>query len=90
MTANIIESAEGRYESQDVKFGTVYRWCPECVVLECDCGERLILTSSVTTCRCGTDHTAVVREELAVRRLGDEALHPWRYTEDRDDAGIPF
>jgi hypothetical protein len=81
---------EGRYEVQEVEFGRVYRWCPECLVVECDCDKRLTLTSSATTCRwCGADHASVVREELANRRLGDEALHPWRYVRDREDAGLP-
>jgi hypothetical protein len=85
----VIERAEGRYEVQDVEFGRVYKWCPERVVVECDCGERAILTASETTCRCGVDHSAVVREEL-VGCYEDETLHPWRYAGDREDAGIPY
>ena len=86
-----IERKEGRYEVQEVEFGRVYRWCPECLVVECDCGERLALTASMTTCHwCRVDHASVVREELATRRLGDEALHPWRYAGDREDTGLPY
>lgn len=85
----VIERAEGRYEVQDVEFGRVYRWRPERVVVECDCGERAALTCSETTCRCGADHAAVVREELVVCSE-DEALHPWRYAGDREDAGLPY
>ena len=40
--------------------------------------------------RCGADHTAVVREELAAGRPREEALHPWRYAEERKEASIPF
>lgn len=83
----VIERTEGHYDVQEVEFGTVYRWCPECVVVECVCGERLILTRSESTCECGTDHTSVVGEELAARRLGDETIHPWRYSGDREDTG---
>jgi hypothetical protein len=87
----VIERTEGRYEVQDVEFGSVYRWCPECVIVECDCGERLTLTSSIVTCRCGADHTALVREELmAIGVLGDEALHPWRSLHYFADTGLPY
>lgn len=87
---NIVERTEAHYDVQEVEFGRVYKWCPERIVVDCACGQRLVLTSSATTCdRCGADHAASLREEPAARRLGDEALHPWRY-EDRGDAGIPF
>ncbi len=87
--ANVIECAEGRYEVQDVEFGRVYKWRPERVVVECDCGERTALSGSETTCGCGADHTEVVREELA-GSLEDEVLHPWRYAGDREDDGLPY
>jgi hypothetical protein len=85
----VIERSGGRYEVQEVEFGRVYRWCPECVVIECDCGEMTILTPSGATCRCGADHIALIRGELD-RRLGDEELHPWRYAKEREGAGLPF
>ena len=87
-----VDRTGGYYEVQEVEFGRIYRWCPECVVVECDCDERLTLTSSITACRwCGVDHADTVREELDARgRLGDEALHPWRYAREREGAGIPF
>lgn len=86
-----IERTEGHYDVQEVEFGRVYRWCPGCVVLECDCGERLTLTNSVNTCnRCGANHATAVREKLADDRLGDEALRPWRYAGGHEDASIPF
>lgn len=78
MAATVIGRAEGRYETEEVEFGKVYRWCPECVVIQCACGERLVLTSSTTSCKCGVDHGAVVREELSARRSGSRNLHPWR------------
>lgn len=88
MGANVIESIEGRYEIEGVEFGTVYRWCPEHVVLTCDCGERLTLTSSETTCRCGMDHAAVVRDKLDARGLDSEGLRPWRYPGEREDGEL--
>ncbi len=90
MTAT--EWTEGHYEVQEVSFGKVYRWCPERVDIECECGERLKFSAvSTATCpRCGLDHAATVREELTARRLEDQALHPWRY-DDRNlgDTGLP-
>jgi len=89
----VIERIGERYEVQEVEFGRVYKWCPECVVIECDCGEMTILTPSMAMCRCGADHTALVREELlsrGIRSLGDKVLHPWRYAKNREGAGLPF
>jgi hypothetical protein len=31
--ARVIERVEAHYEVQEVEMGTVYRWCPESVVL---------------------------------------------------------
>jgi hypothetical protein len=62
----------------------VYKWRPESVMIECECGQRSILTGSTTTCECGINHVSVARIELATRRLEDEALHPWRYAKDRE------
>ena len=86
----VIERVAGHYEAQDVEFGRVYRWCPECVVVECDCGERQVFDCSSTVCECGMDHVDYIREELSTRRLGDEELHPWRYARDREGAGLPY
>jgi hypothetical protein len=87
----VIERTEGHYDVEEVQFGTVYRWCPECVVVECDCGERLTLTPSQSTCpECAVNHGPIVREELAARQLEDELAHPWRYyAGDRKDVGLP-
>ena len=74
-----IEAAweQGRYDTQEVPFGTVYRWCPGCIVVECDCGEELTLNGSMSTCsECGADHTSVVREELSPRQLGKKTFTP--------------
>ena len=86
--ASVTESVGGRYEVQDVEFGKVYRWRPEGVVVECECGRRPTLTGSMTVCACGVDHAGVVREELA-HREEDEAARPWR-RHHPEDAGLPF
>lgn len=89
--AKVIERVEARYEVQEVEFGKVYKWRPERVVVECRCGERLSLGSSRTTCaECGSDHVEALQEESAERRQSDEVLHPWRYSEDHEEEGLPF
>jgi hypothetical protein len=90
MVVLVIGRVEGHYETREVPFGRVYSWRSGQVVLECDCGEVLNLTGSKSACGCGVDHTDTVREELDVVRLGDGALHPWRYVRDYEDAGIPY
>jgi len=86
----VIERTEGHYDVQEVEFGTVYRWCPECVVVECCCGESPTLTRSESTCpACGAEHAAIIREELSARRVGDETIHPWHYAENRQEVGLP-
>ena len=74
---NVIECVEGYYEVEHTSSGHAYIWRPEHVVVECECGERVILTTSETVCSCGVDHTALVREELASRKVSDGATHPW-------------
>lgn len=87
----IIEHIRGHYDVQEVEFGRVYRWRPECVIAECRCGERTSLTAASTaTCDwCGTDLAVVFREEPAAGRLGDETIHPWRYAGHREEDGLP-
>ncbi len=88
--AKVIERIEGCYEAQEVPFGMVYKWSPECLVVECGCGKMLTLTCLTATCsECGADHTAVVHEELAGQCLDEEGLHPWRYPRDREGLGLP-
>ena len=38
---------------------------------------------------CSVDCEATAAERPTARRFADEALHPWRYVEDREDAGLP-
>jgi hypothetical protein len=73
----VVECTEGHYEVQRTSYGEAYVWCPECVVVECDCGQRPVLSASETLCRCGADHAALISEELASRGLSEEASHPW-------------
>jgi hypothetical protein len=90
LVSTAVEHTEAHYEVWEVEFGRVYKWCPESVVVECECGERPVLTASETACGCGADHAATVCRELSAERSGDEVLHPWRYVEDSEEAGIPY
>ncbi len=73
----VIECIEGRYEVEETSYGQSYVWRPRHVVVECDCGERLVLSASETVCRCGVDHAALVREESVSRKVSDGPPHPW-------------
>ena len=89
----ILKYTEGCYEIQDVEFGKVYKWCPDSVVVECECGQMPTFTRSETTCEwCEADYAAIVTdymslacEESDTRQLEDEVIHPWRYAEDREE-----
>jgi hypothetical protein len=91
--AKVIERLEACYEVQEVDFGKVYKWCPECIVVECECGQGLSFTTFTTSCvECGRDHGLVVKEASTDNRhQSDQTLHPWRYysSEGREDAGLP-
>jgi hypothetical protein len=79
----IVECIEGRYESEKVPFGWVYRWRTRCVAARCGCGESVTPACSMSTCPgCGTDYAAIVKEWLTTEWRGamhadEELLHPW-------------
>ena len=98
--AHIIERVEAHYEAREVPFSKVYEWHPACVALECECGEKLILTatSTITTCgRCGAD-LSIFSRDMKERegRLPDKLTHPWFHDAQvreqqrlRDEAAYP-
>ena len=92
--AKVIERVQARYEVEEVEFGKVYKWLPERIVVECQCGERLSLTAFTTSCvECASDHVLAVhalKEASTDKHQSDQTLHPWRYSEDREDADLPF
>ena len=85
----VLERLEGHYEVQEVPFARTYKWCPECVVVECECGARSVLTPSMTICsECGADHTVGIQQELQSHQpevLGqmledyEATHHPWHH-----------
>jgi hypothetical protein len=60
-----------------VPYGEAYVWCPESVVVKCECGARLALSTSETVCSCGADHALLVSEKLSSHTTPDGTLHPW-------------
>lgn len=72
----MIECTVGHYEAHEEHYGKDYVWCSERVVVECDCGERLVLTTSEAVCRCGADHSSLVMAQLASRRTEYRRPHP--------------
>ncbi len=77
---------EGHYEVHEAPFSRSYEWHPASVTLVCDCGEELTLTGNSTapTCRCGTDHSALINDlQKREAQLGHAVTHPWSY--ERED-----
>jgi hypothetical protein len=56
--AKVIEYVEAGYEVEEVEFGKVYRWCPESVVIECDCKQSFTVegAKNASCPRCGAEH----------------------------------
>ena len=85
----VIERVAEHYDVQEVAFGRSYLWCPECFVIECDCGKRVTLTRSDIiigagfTCEeCGAAKVSGrIRAEVVIELLDedDAAIHPWHY-----------
>jgi hypothetical protein len=82
----VIERVAEHYAVQEMPFGREYKWSPEQVVIECECGERTILKrseiigSAVISCECGKANTAHIREELVIQLIDEEYdahHHPW-------------
>jgi hypothetical protein len=83
MAQKIIERVEGRYEAREVPFGKVYEWHPAHITVECDCGEKSILTATctITTCSgCGADLSGIVHDiQEREGPLPNRLTHPWFY-----------
>lgn len=78
MAVQILEHVNAHYEVQGLEMGTVYKWCPESLMIECECGEKPTLTVSRTACSgCGADHTGLTEEVLDIRQE-DKVEYPWR------------
>jgi hypothetical protein len=79
VSTKVIERLDAHYEVQEVPMGKVYRWCPERLLVECNCGKRPTLAASTSTCtKCGKDHALLIQEALEPRPE-KEIERPWRY-----------
>ena len=100
----IIVRVEGPYEVHEARFSRTYKRHPSAITLACDCGEELTFAdaSADSTCRCGTDHSALIDDALIndvrVResRLRDAVYRPWKHDVTgqtaqhlRDEAAYP-
>ena len=75
----MIEYIEAGYEVEEVEMGKVYRWCPESVVLECNCKKEITLTATKTICpECASDHSDIVGEVLEAGPKDEIEQRPWR------------
>ncbi|AHY47370.1 Hypothetical Protein RradSPS_2087 [Rubrobacter radiotolerans] len=62
----VVELVEGHYEVHESPYARSYVWCPGCVTVECECGERLHARSpeEAVCAVCGRDHARTVRGRL--------------------------
>ena len=96
----VIERITEHYDVWEVEggLGRAYKWRPEMVVVECDCGRRSThkraeLIVEGFDCECGRDNAASIREEVVIGLLEEDyesRHHPWRYWHPPKDAGVPF
>jgi hypothetical protein len=79
--AQVIEHVEAHYEVQAMEMGTLYRWCPESVVIECDCGQSFTVEGAdkVASCpRCGAEHRGGASGLTDKLLTEEEAYRPTR------------
>lgn len=96
----VVERVAGRYTVEEVEdFGRVYRWSPESVVMECECGGRTtlkrsdVIVGSRPCCGCGAVPTGATREEVVLEVLDESreaGHHPWRYWRTSENTGLPI
>src|ERR687889_1856888 len=79
--SQVIEHVQAHYEVQAMEMGTLYRLCPESVVIECDCGQSFTVEGAkeVASCpRCGVEHRGVARGLSGKPLTEEEAYRPTR------------
>ena len=100
MAPKNIERVEAHYEAREARSARSTSGHPAYVSLECDCGEKVILTAAgtITTCdRCGADLSAFAQGiQEREGHLPDTLTHPWFYDAQvradqrlRDEATYP-
>ena len=95
----VVERIAGHYAVEEVgDFGKVYRWRPESVAVECECGRCTILKRSEVIdsrpcCECGAIPTGAIREEVVLEVLDEShgaGSRPWRYWNTSERTGLPI
>jgi hypothetical protein len=62
------ERIREHYDVEEVEFGKIYKWCPEGLIVECECSQRRtvkraeLLSGLLSTCECGKYHMDGIRE----------------------------
>ena len=76
----IIERIREHYDVEEVEFGKIYKWCPEGIIVECECSQTWtvkraeLLSGSLSTCECGKYHMDGIREETQDEVVGWASL----------------
>jgi hypothetical protein len=75
--AKVIDRLEACYEVEEMEFGTVVRWCPESVVIECDCRQSFTVKGAKdASCpSCGVDHSGGVARGATDKPLTEEEAY---------------
>ena len=74
------ERIREHYDVEEVEFGKIYKWCPEGLIVECECSQRWsvkraeLLSGSLSTCECGKYHMDGIREETQDEVVGWTSL----------------
>lgn len=72
----VMEREQEHYEVLEVPYGKVYSWCPESILIECDCGEQLTWRGGRAECRCGASYTDI-EKEAPEQQPQENVYHPW-------------
>ena len=76
------------YEVRKLPYGKVCTWYPDYFVLECECGGLLLCADSTALCRCGANHTDLVRDLLDNQT--DAGSYPWYKDRLPVPENVPF
>ncbi len=78
----VAKDTEAHYETHEVPFGRSYKWHPEKMIIECECGEKLTIAgmSKGASCGCGADYATLIQDiQRREENLQDDKIHPWHH-----------
>ena len=73
------ERVKGHYEVEEVPYGKVYKWTAGHALVECDCGQLLLMhqTDTTATCpECGADYAGAVDGLEGKPLVEEEVFYP--------------